>query len=259
MPEQPGWAAVSYLGPYIAVDQRSFTYPDGSTVTVARFRVGQTRFDLHAGSQDPPSGMVSLPPDAEPAVSPAEAPLLLGAFNGGFKVSAHAGGFLVDGHTLVPLHAGLASFAIDANGTGHVGVWGQGLPLTGEQVASVRQNLPPLVIGSQPSFNIGDVAAWGATLGGKATVARSGLGENASGDILYAGSMSALPADLANALVASGATSAMELDINPEWVQLALASSPGGALGVGIPGQSRPPDQVKLGWSRDFITVLAGP
>ena len=69
--------------------------------------------------------------------------------------------------------------------------------------------------------------------------------------------MSATPADLARALVHAGARTAMELDINPEWVQLDVARRPGGPLTAAIPGQNRPADQYLLGWARDFITVLA--
>jgi hypothetical protein len=257
MAEQPGWTPVSYLGPAIAVDERSFPYPDGSVVTVARFRSGQVAFDLHVGSQDPPANLAALPADAQPAVSSTEAPRLLAAFNGGFKLTSGEGGFEVDGQTLAPLVDHLASFVIDSNGTGHVGIWGQDVPVPNETVASVRQNLPPLVLGSQPSPNVSDVAAWGSTLGGGAMVARSALGEDSEGDILYAGSMSTLPSDLASALIASGATTAMELDINPEWVQLALAPSAGAPLTVGVPEQNRPPNQFVAGWTRDFVSVVA--
>jgi hypothetical protein len=255
--EQPGWNPVSTGPSGIAVDERTFSEPDGSQVTVARFRAGETRFALHVGSTDPPVGSAVIPADAGSAVSGSETPALLAAFNGGFQVSTGSGGFEVDGVTLVPLVNGMASFVIDTNGTGHVGVWGQGLPAPGEQVLSVRQNLPPLVSASQPSSQISDIAAWGATLGGGAMVARSGLGEDAQGNILYAGSMSALPSDIADALVAAGAVNAMELDINPEWVQLALATTPGGPLSTGVPGQNRPADQYLTGWTRDFVTVLS--
>jgi len=71
--------------------------------------------------------------------------------------------------------------------------------------------------------------------------------------------MSATPQDLAVALARSGARIAMELDINPEWVQLAVARVPGGSLAAAVPGQVRPADQYVTGWTRDFITVLAPP
>ena len=64
---------------------------------------------------------------------------------------------------------------------------------------------------------------WGATLGGGEDVARSAIGQNSAGDIMYAGSMSTTPYDLARALSKYGARTGMELDINPAWVQLDVA------------------------------------
>ena len=61
----------------------------------------------------------------------------------------------------------------------------------------------------------------------------------------------------ADALAGAGAVTGMELDINPEWVQLAWAAAPGGPLSPGVPGQNRPGNQYQIGWSRDFVTVLA--
>ena len=71
--------------------------------------------------------------------------------------------------------------------------------------------------------------------------------------------MSTSPEDLARALAAAGAVVAMELDINPEWVQLDVAGRPGGPLTAGIPSQHRPATQYLTGWTRDFIAVLAPP
>jgi len=257
--EQPGWTPVSLVGGAIAVDTQVVTEADGHIVTIFRFRAGRTRFALHVGSTDPPMAAGSAGPDAGSAVGPNEAPVLLAAFNGGFKVNAGTGGFELDSQVIVPLQIGLASLVIDADGSAHVGVWGEGLPVTGEQVVSVRQNLPPLVVNGQPSPAIAEIGSWGSTLGGGVVAARSSLGEDASGDLLYAGSMAALPGDLANALIGAGTLTGMELDINPEWVQIDAAPAPGGTLAAGIPGQNRPSDQYMAGWTRDFITVLAGP
>jgi hypothetical protein len=255
--EQPGWVPTTMVNGAIAIDSRAVTGPDGHVVTVFRFRAGQTRLALHAGSADPPIPPGSVGPDDGAAIGPSEAPALIAAFNGGFKASAGAGGFELDSQTIIPLQTGIASLVIDANGTARVGVWGDGVPAAGEQVSSVRQNLAPLVIDGQPSPTIGDLAAWGSTLGGVAAVARSSLGEDASGDMLYAAGMDTVPVDLADALISTGAVTAMELDINPEWVQLDVSPTPGGSPVAGIPGQSRPSDQYQLGWTRDFVTVLA--
>lgn len=255
--EQPGWTVVSTERPGIAVDQRTVTGPSGGLVTVVRFRSNRVRFDLHVGSQDPPANLATVPADRGPAVAPDEAPLLLAAFNGGFKMAAGAGGFEVQGQVLDPLVPGMASFVIDTNGVSHIGVWGQGLPSPGEQVASVRQNLPPLVVEGQPAPTSGVPADWGTTLGGGSAVARSAVGEDAQGNIIYVGGMSLVPADLAAALVSVGAVTGMELDINPYWIQLDAAPTGSGPMSAMIPGQNRPADQFQVGWTRDFFTVLA--
>lgn len=254
-PEQPGWTVVYETGSAIVVDKRTISLPDGTVVTLARFHAGSTSFALHVGSLDPPTGNVAVPAGSGSAVTASERPLLLGAFNGGFKAATGAGGFEVDGLQIMPLRSGYASLVIDSNGTAHVGAWGAGLPAPGEQVVSVRQNLLPLVTNGVASPAAGNVAAWGATIQGIPNVARSALGEDAQGNLIYAGSMHALPSDLATALIEAGARNAMELDINPEWVQLDLASTPGGPFSAAIPGQNRPADQYLYGWTRDFVTV----
>ena len=229
-----------------------FRAQDGTVVTVARF-AGPVRYRLHDGSQDPgPLAAVR----AGPAVVGAERRRLLAAFNGGFKLSAGAGGYEQEGHVLSPLRAGLASLVIDRSGAAYIGVWGSGLPRPGEAVLSVRQNLPPLVRGGHATPAAADWTQWGATLGGGEYVARSAVGQNRAGNLIFAAAMSATPADLAAALVHAGARTAMQLDINPEWVQLDVASRPGRPLRPGIPGQVRPADQYLVGWTRDFITVL---
>jgi len=132
------------------------------------------------------------------------------------------------------------------------------VPKPGLRVYSVRQNLSLLVRNGHPTAAArGAWVYWGGTLGGGELVARSALGENAKGQLIYVASMSASPADLATALVRSGARTAMELDINPEWVQLAYAKKPGRRLHAGITGQARPADQYLVGWIRDFIAVMA--
>ncbi|MGH7749741.1 MAG: hypothetical protein ACREQ5_33995, partial [Candidatus Dormibacteria bacterium] len=89
--------------------------------------------------------------------------------------------------------------------------------------------------------------------------ARSALGEDAAGDIIFAASMSAIPVDMANALVASGVVEGMQMDINPEWITLDLTTNPGYPINAVVPGQQRPSNQYVVGWSRDFVAVLASP
>lgn len=230
---------------------------DGSVVAIAVFR-GPVRYVLHNGGLDPGYAATVQGVKAGSAVGGAERRRMLAAFNGGFKLSAGAGGYEQEGHVISRLLKGYVSLVIDRSGRARIAVWGRGAPARGEAVYSVRQNLWPLVERGRPAAAAADWHAWGATLHGVEYVARSALGEDGSGDLLFAGSMSASPEDLARALAARGARIAMELDINPEWVQLDIAAKPGGTLRAAVPGQARPADQFIQGWSRDFVTVLAG-
>jgi hypothetical protein len=248
-------ARVSKRPPKPKVIISRFRAADGAVVTLALFR-GAVRYRLHSGSQDPGSAALSVV-RAGPGIGGREHRRLLAAFNGGFLLSADVGGYEQEGHVIRPLRRGLASMVIDRSGAARIGVWGSGLPLPHESVFSVRQNLRLLVRHGHASRAAADSTVWGSTLSGGEQVARSALGENAAGELIFAGSMSATPADLADALVHAGARMAMELDINPEWVQLDVARAPGRALRAAIPGQVRPADQYILGWTRDFITVLA--
>jgi phosphodiester glycosidase len=229
---------------------------DGSLITVVVFH-GDLRFVLHNGSQDPGPAAAALV-RAGPAVTGAERRQLLAAFNGGFKLRSRAGGYEQEGHVIRALRRGLASLVIDRSGRARIGVWGGGVPVPGQPVYSVLQNLWPLVMNGKPTAETARWWRWGGTVGHAAYVARSAVGQTASGDLMYAASMSTVPADLASVLAVQGARTAMELDINPFWVQLDAATAPDGPLTAQVPGQEHPAGQYLAGWTRDFIAVLAG-
>ena len=249
----PSTASVAARVPRVTVSQ--IRTADGSVVTVAAFR-GPVRYVLHNGSRDPGPGYAALV-RAGPSVSGAERRHLLAAFNGGFLLRSRAGGYEQEGHVFRALRHGLASMVIDRSGQARIGVWGVDVPAPGAAVYSVRQNLWLLVENGQPTREAARWWRWGGTVGHAEYVARSALGQDAAGDLIYAASMSTVPGDLAVALARSGARTAMELDINPEWVQLAVAHTPGGSLRAPVPGQVRSPTQYLTGWTRDFIAVLA--
>ncbi len=257
MHEQPGWAIATRLNGVIYADKRTIREPDGAVVTVYRFRAGRVAYVLHVGSEDPPGAAARVNAAHGPALAPGQLSRIVAAFNGGFKQVAASGGFMLLGRVLEPLQRGRASLVIDASGAAHIGTWGGGLPAPGEHVVAVRQNLQLLVANGRPSPVVGTLGAWGATLGNVPNVARSALGQDRSGNLIFAASMHALPQDLAAALVAAGAVRAMELDINPYWVQLESARKPGGGLFAAVPGQEQSGMQYVYGWTRDFVAVVA--
>ena len=256
-PGAPPWTVVASDSAGVAVETQTVTAPSGRPVTLLRFDAGRVVFDLHIGSTDPPADLATVRADRGPALAADELGVLVAAFNGGFKMNAHQGGVEVDGQVVAPLVSGEASLVIDADGAAHIGVWGQDLPTPGEQVESVRQNQPPLIEHGAIAPSASVPSDWGLTVGGAEAVPRSAAGEDARGDIIYAAGMGLLPADLANALHGAAAVEAMQLDINPEWVQAETAAAPGAPLRTAVPGQNRPAGQYVAGWSRDFFAVLA--
>ncbi len=164
---------------------------DGSKITIATFS-GSVTYVLHNGSADP-GKLLAGQVTAGPKVTGASRARLLAAFNGGFMMKSLAGGYEQEGHVARPLRAGLASLVIDKSGRTRIGVWGSGVPAPGEDVYSVRQNLWLLVSGGEPTRQSARWQRWGGTIGHQEYVARSALGQNAAGDLIYAASMSDQP------------------------------------------------------------------
>jgi hypothetical protein len=187
--------------------------------------------------------------------------MLVAAFNGAFKRDAGAGGVEIDGSVVSPLIPHEASVVINADGSVQIGTWGNQVPTPGEQVVDVRQNLGLLVDAgvATPASSSSADAVWGSTVAGGPGIARSAIGVDKDGNVLYAAAMSALPTDLAQAMVAAGAVRAMQLDINPFWVTFGTASQPGAALVAQVPGETHSPAIFTSGWQRDFFAVLARP
>jgi hypothetical protein len=223
---------------------------NGSNVVVMRADVYTTRLVLHAGYVDPGGdGWI-----AGPAISAAERQDVLAAFNGGFRLNLGLGGFLVLGRGSGTIAPGLASVVTYADGTSDIGAWGQNVPAPGKRVISVRQNLGLLVNAGQPAADVDQYGPWGATLGGGFAVARSGLGIDRYGNLLWAGSTFATPRTIAMALIQSGAVRAMQLDINPMWVG-AFAFPNLTTQQILMPGQYNGLGTYLNPYSRDFFSV----
>jgi hypothetical protein len=158
---------------------------------------------------------------------------LLAAFNSGFKLKDCEGGYYADGRTVRALRDGAATLAISTDGVPSIGQWGRDMTM-GPSVAFARQNLSLIVDNSQTvaGLNTDSNYKWGATLGNKVQVWRSGVGMTAAGALVYAAGNNLSISMLASVLVRAGAVRAMELDINSAWVEF---------VSYGPPAPSSPP------------------
>ena len=218
---------------------------------------------LYAGTSIPGTGQTfaNMAPITGDALTTLDA-----AFNSGFRMQDAQGGFFLGGITAIPLQAGKASLVITADGTPDIGTWGSEVSMS-PSVVAVRQNLDLIIDHGQlaAGLNANDNIRWGATLGGKVQVWRSGLGITATGALVYAAGSGLSIVDLANVLQRAGAVRAMEMDINTSWVNF---SSWAGAVGVAASAQTgtkltydeaTSPSRYFAPLSRDFITVSVRP
>lgn len=219
----------------------------------------------YAGLQEPGGG-----PWHNQAPIPASVrPSLLAAFNSGFRMMDSRGGYYADGRTWRPLRDGAATLIIRPDGSADVGQWGRDFTL-GPRVAFARQNLLLVVDHGAPVPGIDNDSTikWGATLGNRQLVWRSGVGVTADGALVYAGGNGLSAGSLARVLAAAGAVRAMELDINSTWVDYFVFGPPGtpGGITVGdvsvqklLPDMRAPLGRYLSASSRDFIAVFARP
>jgi hypothetical protein len=187
-------------------------------------------------------------------VAPESRRFLVAAFNGGFKFTDFVGGVLSFGQGYRDLAPGVASLVVYGDGSFTVGVWGRDND-PAKQVVAARQNLQLLVDGGAPTPAAGSPGAWGASVAGVATM-RSAVGVDAKGALLWAGGRLS-PADLANAMVASGAVRAMQMDINPDWVNFNQydVGADGSVAGNGLFGATGANRYLSPN-TRDFVAVM---
>ncbi|MCU1449714.1 MAG: hypothetical protein JWP02_1884, partial [Acidimicrobiales bacterium] len=142
-----------------------------------------------------------------------------------------------------PLVPDAASFVIDADGRPSVGVWGRDFRMS-PSVASVRQNLSLIVDNGSPVPGLATNlrGAWGATVGNRTLVWRSGVGETADGALVYAAGNGLSVSSLAEVLAAAGAVRAMELDINSTWTRFFSYDSPDQGQPANVIGTKLTPD-----------------
>ncbi len=142
-----------------------------------------------------------------------------------------------------------------------VGQWGRDVSMD-STLAFARQNLSLIVDGGRPvgGLDTDSIYKWGATLGNKVQVWRSGIGVTAAGALLYAAGNNLSIAMLASVLSRAGAVRAMELDINSAWVEfVSYGPVPPSASASDtklLPDMSSGTSKYLGNNSRDFIAVF---
>lgn len=247
------------------VAQRTFLQPDSTRpyamAAVVAFDLSATRLQFVLGSQEPASSVAVSRPGKIPAadLQPGE---LLAAFNGGFKAEHGHFGAMVNGVTVLPPRKGLGTVAIYDDGRVRIGAWGADIT-TSPHIAAWRQNGPLIIHDGQINPHTADYAPWdwGLTVNGVTATWRSALGISADGRTLYyaAGPSLTLTA-LAQAMAATGAAQAVQLDINNYWVHFDAFQPDGDGLQAAplLDAMKRQSDSRYLkGFTRDFFYVTA--
>jgi hypothetical protein len=225
---------------------------------IASMNQNLVRFELRPGSEDPGPGNWKARPDIPPGARAG----LLATFNGGFKIAQSGGGFYLNGVTDGTLTSNVASVVYYRNGRLAIGVWGRTVRMTPD-VVGVRQNLHLIVEnGRIPSAVDSNVeTSWGATLGGGYYVWRSGIGMTRDGRVIFVYGPALNVRELAELLQRAGAVTAMELDINPEWMSYMYylpRSHPADPTPVALqPQQMQAPDRYYSINGRDFTAVYS--
>jgi hypothetical protein len=217
------------------------------------------RFGLRPGTEDPGYGHWGAAMD----IPKGQRLGLIATFNSGFRIASSGGGFYLNGHYDRKLVKGAASEVYYRDGALKIGAWGTGDLHMGAGILGVRQNLKLIVINGQVPKSVDQnvLSTWGATLGGGYDVWRSAVGITSDGRIIYAYGPALDVRTLADLMQRAGCVSAMELDINPDWMSFMyyLAQNhPGNPTPVNLlHGQIQPADRYYYTSNRDFTAVFS--
>jgi hypothetical protein len=233
-------------------------HESGFTITLLRFDQGLVTLALHAGGSQPGATGWRY----GDTIGAAERRVVVAAFNSAFEEGYGAGGFMEGGRVGWRLRRGAASVVIYRDGIADIGRWRETVPAPGRAVEAVRQNLGLLINGGRIPSTVDSCikTCWGDPLHERPIVARSGLGVDPGGDLIWAAGHNLSVRALAEALASKGVVRAMELDINPRWVAgyLYVHSRHHTALLPVplVPGQTGIPGQFLAPYFRDFFAVI---
>ncbi len=212
--------------------------------------------DLVAGTKEPGGG----PWPGSATIATGAGSTTVAAFNSGFLMRDSGGGFYQEGTTQGQLKAGMASLVIDRSGTASLGEWGRDVRMSpGTQ--AVRQNLHLIVDEARPVRGLVDNAdrLWGSRKSQLQWTWRSGLGIDASNNLVYVAGNHFTLTTLAAALTQAGAVRGMQLDIHTPMVTANLfrlgPDDPRAAPVKLLPTMSQPATRYRAPDQRDFVTV----
>jgi Phosphodiester glycosidase len=233
--------------------------PKHTPIVVAAALIPQRLDALHlvAGTREPVPGLSWPEHDKVPAAARRH---LVAVFNAGFKTADSHGGWYGDGRTAVKLRSGKASLVITTDGRAKIGIWNQDVRM-GPDVVAVRQNLDPVIENGHPVAGLSHNAAgnWGSARSQFQYTARSGLGTDRNGDLIYVAGQGLNLTGLAQAMVKAGIQTGMELDIHPSMITFNSFTGSGSGL-TGhrlLASMKRPSKRYLTADQRDFFYVTS--
>lgn len=215
---------------------RTFLQPDKErpyvVTAIVVFNLNITRLGYVPGTLEPASTAKVYRSGAIPDTD-RQPGILLAAFNGGFQTRHGNYGAMYDSVVLVPPRPDIATLALYQDGSVAIMPWDVKLNDT-KEVKSWRQNAAILVHNNEinpDSTNKNKLLDnWGGNVndvvGAEVVTWRSGVGLSPNKKLLYyAAGPSLTVHTLATVFKAVGAKDAMQLDINPYWVQFVSISN----------------------------------
>jgi hypothetical protein len=185
-------------------------------------------------------------------------PTLVAAFNGGFLLTDARGGFYAQDRTASPLLPGAAALVIRSDGVATIGEWGPDIGLD-PTVVAVRQNIVLMVDNAGPTAAVSrPYPFWGYSPNKSVVIWRSGVGIDATGNLIFVAAANIDPPGFAALLVQAGCVRAMQLDVNHKFVTFNTyqQTAPGVVHGTRLLSTMfYPGDRYLTPDDRDFIAI----
>lgn len=227
------WQAVRRNGAGRPVLWTTTVSPDPTHPTViagvALMPRSTTALHMSGGTREPAPGLFAASRTRVPVPALGG---LVAVFNAGWKVRDSLGGWYADGVSGAPLRNGVASLVIDSQGRASVTTWSSATVPPGNVVPTgvvdVRQNLHLIVQRGKdaPGLTSNSGQRWGSSHNQFQFTARSGIGTDAHGDLMYVAGQNLTLHSLATAMARAGVVTGMELDIHPNLVTFHSFASP---------------------------------